>query len=156
MLNLIIILLIYLSLLILIDISPMQKIFILILLYILGSLIMIILDNYYIGLTYIIIYVGAIAILFQFVIMMMNIQSISSSKYNNLLLFLLPLLLPYLLNNDSMILNYLNINWMYSYVKLYTINLVSILLYSGQYIYIFIIGIILWTILIGILGLGKK
>lgn len=64
MLNLIIILLIYLSLLILLDISPIQKIFILILLYILGSLIMLILDNYYLGLTYIIIYVGAIAILF--------------------------------------------------------------------------------------------
>jgi NADH-ubiquinone oxidoreductase chain 6 len=64
MLNIIIILLIYLNILILLEISPIQKIFILILLYILGSLIMIILENNYIGLTYIIIYVGAIAILF--------------------------------------------------------------------------------------------
>lgn len=74
MLNIIIIFLIFFNLLILLNISPLHKIFILILLYLLGSLLMLLLDNYYIGLTYIIIYVGAIAILFLFVLMMMNIQ----------------------------------------------------------------------------------
>lgn len=161
MLNIIIILLIYLSLLILLDISPIQKIFILILLYILGSLLMLILDNYYLGLTYIIIYVGAIAILFQFIIMMMNIQYINQKDQNKnklkLLIFfiIILLLLPYLYNIDTNIYNYLNLQWTYNYIKLYDIHIISIFLYSGYNISILIIGQILWTILIGILGLKK-
>ncbi len=64
MLNTIIILFIIFSIFILLDISPIQKIFLLIIIYILGSLLIILLDNNYLGFTYIIIYVGAIAILF--------------------------------------------------------------------------------------------
>jgi NADH-ubiquinone oxidoreductase chain 6 len=52
--------------------SPFAKIAILILMYILGGIILTYLDFYYLGLTYIIVYVGAIAIIFIFVIMMLD------------------------------------------------------------------------------------
>jgi NADH:ubiquinone oxidoreductase subunit 6 (subunit J) len=58
----------------------MNKIIILILLYLFSSFLFILLDNYFLGLTYIIIYIGAIAILFLFVIMMMNLQDVKLSK----------------------------------------------------------------------------
>nr|QTK22331.1 NADH dehydrogenase subunit 6 [Pneumocystis sp. 'macacae'] len=45
----------------------------------------------YLGLAYIIVYVGAIAMLFIFVIMMLNIQTIERSKDRNLLVYSLPL-----------------------------------------------------------------
>ena len=58
--------------------SPFAKIAILILMYILGGIILTYLDFYYLGLTYIIVYVGAIAIIFIFVIMMLD-----STVYNS-------------------------------------------------------------------------
>ena len=59
--------------------SPFAKIAILILMYILGGIILTYLDYYYLGLTYIIVYVGAIAIIFIFVIMMLD-SNIYESK----------------------------------------------------------------------------
>ena len=81
---------IFLNLLLLYNISPIEKVLLLIILYLLGSLLIIQLNNIYIGLTYIIIYIGAIAILFLFVIMMLNIQYSyvgDDDGYNIFLLF---------------------------------------------------------------------
>lgn len=48
---------------------------ILIIMYLLGGILLTYLDFYYLGLTYIIIYVGAIAIIFLFIIMMIEVQN---------------------------------------------------------------------------------
>ena len=50
--------------------QPITRLALLITVFIMSALILIILDFYFLGLTYVIVYVGAIAILFLFVIMM--------------------------------------------------------------------------------------
>nr|NP_150308.1 NADH dehydrogenase subunit 6 [Spizellomyces punctatus]AAK84237.1 NADH dehydrogenase subunit 6 [Spizellomyces punctatus] len=56
------------------SLNPIHRIAFLILVFLSGSFLMIILDFYFLGLTYIIVYVGAIMILFLFVIMMVQIH----------------------------------------------------------------------------------
>lgn len=51
---------------------PVHRIAVLVLLFLVGSLFYIILDFYFLGLTFMIVYCGAIAILFVFVIMMVG------------------------------------------------------------------------------------
>lgn len=56
-------------------IDPVHRVALQIIVFQAGAFIYTILDYYFLGLTYIIVYVGAIAILFQFVIMMVQINS---------------------------------------------------------------------------------
>ena len=55
--------------------NPVHRIALLVLLFLVGSFIYIILDYYFLGITYIIVYCGAIAIIFLFVIMMVTTPS---------------------------------------------------------------------------------
>ncbi len=89
--------------------------------------------------------------------MMMNIQytSTTSSLIYLIILVMVALLTPYLISENINIYNYFYINYFYNYIKLYDIHLISILLYSGFYSFIYLIGLILWTILLGILGFNK-
>lgn|SRR3982751_2180897 len=64
--------------------NPVHRIAVLVLLFVVGSLFYIILDFYFLGLTYIIVYCGAIAILFVFVIMMVTDLVIVSSVNINI------------------------------------------------------------------------
>lgn len=50
--------------------QPITRLALLITVFIMSALVLIVLDFYFLGLTYVIVYVGAIAILFLFVIMM--------------------------------------------------------------------------------------
>ena len=64
--------------------NPIHRIAAQISIFLTGSFIFIQLDNYFQGLTYIIVYVGAIAILFQFVIMLIEQPSVGSNyEINN-------------------------------------------------------------------------
>ena len=161
--NILILLLQFQSFLILMNISPMNKILILIFIYLFSSFILLILDNYFLGLTYIIVYIGAIAILFLFVIMMMNLQDNLNLNLNRnrnrkllLLLILLLLLLTTTLTLDKNILEYQNINWYYNYIKLYDINIITLLFMNHYNIILILIGLLLWIILIGILNISKS
>ena len=58
------------ALMIVAALNPVHRIALLVLLFLVGSLLYIVLDYYFLGLTYIIVYCGAIAILFVFVIML--------------------------------------------------------------------------------------
>ncbi len=60
--------------------SPILRVTYLCQVFILGSFIFILLDFYFLGLTYIIVYVGAIAILFIFTIMLLNIDLVHSEN----------------------------------------------------------------------------
>jgi NADH:ubiquinone oxidoreductase subunit 6 (subunit J) len=153
------IILIVLSLLGIINtlISPISKIAVLIFMYAIGGIILTYLDFYYLGLTYIIVYVGAIAIIFLFVVMMIIdrnfIQQQSFLSIYFVILFL-GLILPEIIDVNSNILMYLQTDW-YIYYNYFTdIHLLSKILFNGYFLFILIIGIILWTILIGILDLN--
>lgn len=112
MINIMLIFLIICSFFILLDILPILKIFLLIIIYILGSLLMVKLDNPFLGLTYIIIYVGAIAILFLFIIMMMNIQNNNNNNIyrNKFILYILFLFILIFLFFNEILLSYINNN----------------------------------------------
>lgn len=87
--------------------NPIHRIAAQILIFLTGSFIFIQLDNYFQGLTYIIVYVGAIAILFQFVIMLIEQPSVGSSpEINNKIIKDHSSVLTYH-NKKSIILNYL-------------------------------------------------
>ena len=58
------------ALMILAALNPVHRIALLVALFLVGSFLFILLDYYFLGLTYIIVYCGAIAIIFLFVIMM--------------------------------------------------------------------------------------
>ncbi len=63
--------------------NPIHRIAYLILVFQIGAFVLTLLDFYFLGLTYIIVYVGAIAILFLFVIMMVQIPIISTKTESN-------------------------------------------------------------------------
>lgn len=79
------------NLVVLSALNPIHRMVWLIIVFVQGSFIFQLLDFLFIGLTYIIVYVGAIAILFLFVIMMVQIHNITETN----------LQLP--LNNDNVI-----------------------------------------------------
>ena len=65
------------------SLHPVHRMAFLILVFLSGSFLMILLDFYFLGLTYIIVYVGAIMILFLFVIMIiyMNLEYLQVSRW---------------------------------------------------------------------------
>ena len=98
-----------------------------------------------------------------FVIMMMNLQDNLNLNLNRnrnrkllLLLILLLLLLTTTLTLDKNILEYQNINWYYNYIKLYDINIITLLFMNHYNIILILIGLLLWIILIGILNISKS
>ena len=67
--------------------NPIYKILFLILIFLFGSSLFLILDFYFIGLTYFLVYIGAITILFLFIIMMIQLTN-NKTNPNNLILFM--------------------------------------------------------------------
>lgn len=150
-------------------ITPIYQIALLIVLYFIGGILITYFDFYFIGLTYIIIYVGAIAILFIFLIMMIvdnnpNIYMTNTNTNKNILLStsLLPITLLLIYNlyislyhviQFRIISKFMITNWYKNYITLTDINALSIILFNGYHVAILLIGIILLTVLIGILDL---
>ena len=62
------------GLLVVVSKSPINSVIFLVLVYLAGGSIFLLLDQYFIGLTLVIVYVGAIAILFLFTIFMVNVR----------------------------------------------------------------------------------
>lgn len=154
--------------------DPIQKLIALISLFIFSSFIFIILNFFFLGLTYLIVYIGAIAILFLFVIMMVpldnwatekldysgpTLRGVDSNKWVNylyyFLIFLLASALAYsfrlvYLEND-MIFTYFNVNWSDAVQSYTDIHVLAELLYIKWPLIIVLISYILWLILIGVL-----
>lgn len=140
--------------------NPIYKILFLILIFFFGSSLFLILDFYFLGLTYFIVYIGAITILFLFIIMM--IQLTSPKTYTNIeILLMLPLLLLatgliyYLSNNlvPNGIYNYFLNDWFISFISYTDIELMGYLIYLSYPLTLLIISYLLWLILIGILSI---
>lgn len=80
--------------LVIISQSPVESMISLILMFCISGVLLFIFNSEFLGLTFVIIYVGAIAVLFLFIIMMLNIKkTISSSNEKNGLIFLSSLIL---------------------------------------------------------------
>jgi NADH-ubiquinone oxidoreductase chain 6 len=144
--------------------SDLTRVIYLILLYTLGGIYLAYLDLYYVGLTYIIVYVGAIAILFLFILMI--IQTDSTVQLSSFLSVSLPsvtigmglgfifLWLSWVPEGDMIRIMYESNWYKYSYgTCLSDIHNLSILLMGTYNLILLLLGIILWIILIGIIGL---
>ena len=135
-----------------------------------------ILDFYFLGLTYIIVYVGAISILFLFVIMITDTGKTPNSplltnKVSNIygtalsVLFLLLLFSPFtfyfseavslgLESNNSNIQEYYVPSYNSEFLTITDIESLGYILYLGYPIIIVLIGVLLWCVLIGILRIS--
>jgi NADH:ubiquinone oxidoreductase subunit 6 (subunit J) len=136
--------------------SPFAKIALLILMYILGGIILTYLDFYYLGLTYIIVYVGAIAIIFIFVIMMLD-STVYNSKQSYL--FIIAILffihLTQFTPNNNILIPFTPDYFFFTF-HLDDLYVLSRYLFSFLPLSIFIIGCIILSVLIGVLGLGRQ
>lgn len=146
--------------------DPIKKLLSLIALFLFSSFIFLIFNFFFLGLTYLIVYIGAIAILFLFVIMMVpldnwlpNQKQIDwSNKFKFLYyftIFLLASILAYAYKSvsfeNNMIYQYYAVSWSDASYTLTDIQVLAQLLYIKWPIIIVLISYILWLILIGVL-----
>ena len=148
--------------------NPIYKIIYLISLFLFGSSILLVLDFYFLGLTYFIVYIGAITILFLFVIMMVQISNptthnIITSKNKTsqgvlpifqitiTLITLMIILRDTSFYNTESIYNYFYNEWSNESITLTDIELFGELIYLSYPLTLILISYLLWLILIGIL-----
>ena len=132
--------------------NPIYKILFLILIFFFGSSLFLILDFYFLGLTYFIVYIGAITILFLFIIMMiqLTVYTVWSLAPFIMSLFLLPMYQTYGLPELG-IYNFFMIDWFILFITYTDIELMGYLIYLSYPFTLLIISFLLWLILIGIL-----
>jgi NADH-ubiquinone oxidoreductase chain 6 len=148
--------------------DPIKKLLALISLFIFSSFIFILLNFFFLGLTYLIVYIGAIAILFLFVIMMVPLDNWATDKLHHshshnsahslgtyFAIFFLASALAYSFRLNTMgfdlIFAYFNINWSDAVQSYSDIHVLAELLYIKWPLIIVLISYILWLILIGVL-----
>lgn len=146
--------------------DPIRKLISLISLFLFSTFIFLLTNFFFLGLTYLIVYVGAIAILFLFVIMMVpldnwlpskkHIDWVNKNKYfYYILIFFLAILLAYSFKliaiENNMILSYYDLEWA-NIIHYHTdIQVFGELLYIKWPLITVLISILLWLILIAVL-----
>jgi len=150
------------------SVDYMTKLALLIMIFFMSGFIYLILDLRFLGLTYIIVYVGAISILFLFVIKMTQAGR-SPQLLNNkdkifridfFIIFLSMIFLAFYnkQNNympNDFIFNYFSSSYSSDFLTKTDIESFAYLLYLGMPLIIVLIGILLWCILIGILRISQ-
>lgn len=146
--------------------DPIRKLLSLISLFLFSTFLFLILNFFFLGLTYLIVYIGAIAILFLFVIMMVPLDNWLPNKkqidwVNNykffyyFTIFFLASILAYSYKifsfDNSMIYNYYSVNWTDAVQTSTDIQILAELLYIKWPLIIVLVSYILWLILIGVL-----
>lgn len=146
--------------------NPIHSILFLVCVFILSSVLLFCLEVEFLGLSFILIYVGAIAILFLFVVMMLDLK-INDKLFNRLeydlvtyfliFFFFLELVLPFSsFNSFTQDLNYSSfywINWSSQIETFTNIQAVGQVLYSHYFIFFLLAGFILFVSIIGSLML---
>ncbi len=131
------------------NVTQLNKVLLLICIYLLGAIYLIQLNSYFVALSYIIVYIGAIAILFLFIIMIYNSTSKGRVINQNYQLISGPILLLSLAAPTTTTLTLSS-----SLLKLNNqldIQSLSIIMFNGWPLIIILIGILLTSCLIGIL-----
>lgn len=130
-----------------------------ILLELVGAQLILLLGQNFLGLTYIIVYIGALAIQFLFVIMMLKPSHIPSlPPYLSLLLVLIYFIFPYFTSiNDSHLTNIITPNWTNSFQEQTDIESMGYMIYVSYPLILVYVGISQLLVLIGIIiVLGYK
>jgi len=146
--------------------NPIHSILFLVCVFISSSVLLFCLEVEFLGLSFILIYVGAIAILFLFVVMMLDLK-INDKLFNRLeydlvtyfliFFFFIELVLPFSsFNSFTQDLNYSSFYWVNwsSQIETFTnIQAVGQVLYSHYFIFFLLAGFILFVSIIGSLML---
>lgn len=136
--------------------NPIYKILFLIFIFFFGSCLFLILDFYFLGLTYFIVYIGAIIILFLFIIMMIELTNEKIHK-NNKYLIILPFFIFWTIWQFNFsfedIYSFFINDWFISFISYTDIELMGYLIYLNYPLILLIISYLLWLILIGILSI---
>jgi len=173
LINLLCFLLIITALMVLLSKNSINSIFFLILCFINSTNLLIINNIEYLAILFIIIYVGAIAILFLFVIMLLNIKTINLKNNNNfidnlLILLLILFLISFQFFKFSFISSikltefYLDltslkfIDWSLKYNNLNAFNILGDYLYNFYYLEIILAGFLLFIPMIGAITINTK
>jgi NADH-quinone oxidoreductase subunit J len=147
--------------------NPIHSVFALIRLFIRSTRLLFTLQADYLRILLLVVYVGAIAVLFLFVIMMLHLNIIHN-RYNNNLLRYLPIgiiiaflfILNFLNISNEWVdsINELNNNFIISYASLsiHSINIFRDTLYSKYYVFFIIRSLILFVAMIGAIVLARE
>jgi NADH-quinone oxidoreductase subunit J len=150
--------------------NPLHSILLLTLIFLLTSILLFCLSAEFLALSFVIIYAGAIAILFLFIIMMLNIKkdnnTISFLKYTAVISLIFSYAFPrwfFIPLNNSFIefdflsnINYIWLNWFDEIEFFSNINTIGQVLYTNYFIYFLIAGFILFVGILGALSLTIK
>lgn len=143
--------------------NTIYSIFLLVFLFVLSSGLLFLIESEFIALIFLIIYVGAISVLFLFVILMLDLKTNKSSNnkyfYNALILIFFFSVVILILNifsinyySNSFLFNF-NVNWFYKIECLTDLSLIGQILYTHYVIQFLILGIILILAIIGVVSL---
>lgn len=177
LINLLCFLLIITALMVLLSKNSINSIFFLILCFLNSTNILIINNIEYLAILFIIIYVGAIAILFLFVIMLLNIKTINLQNKNNILdnlliLFAIVILIIFQINFINNNFNFVSslkitefyidftavkfIDWSLKYNNLNAFNVLGDYLYNYYYLEIILASFLLFIPMIGAITINVK
>jgi NADH:ubiquinone oxidoreductase subunit 6 (subunit J) len=155
------------SLFIVAGINSIYSIFLLVFNFALSTGLLFLLESEFMALIFIIIYVGAISVLFLFVIIMLDLKTQTSFKniykffpFNNLLVFLfLFSIFTVIYNNynknfyyNNFLFNF-NINWLYKLDYITDLNLLGQILYTHYVVQFLMLGMILLLAVLGAVAL---
>jgi NADH-quinone oxidoreductase subunit J len=159
--------LLFSSLLIVLEINSVYSILLLVLAFVLASSLLLLLECEFMALIFVIIYVGAISVLFLFVIIMLNLKTTNSLKdlvkylpTNNFLALVFSLeILIIILESfkpnyyfNSLLFNF-NVNWLYKLDYITDLKALGQILYTHYVFQFLIVGMILLIAIIGAVAL---
>jgi NADH-quinone oxidoreductase subunit J len=144
--------------------NPVHSVLSLISVFLLASILLFCLNVEFLALSFVIIYVGAIAILFLFIVMMLDIKigdtSFDFLKYGSLsyflsFIFILEIILPIISLNYSVggLTDYTWINWFNELDFVTNVQAIGQLLYTYYFVFLLVAGLILFVSVVGALML---
>ena len=144
-------------------VNPIQALLWLVMVFLLAGIVLIELGSEFLAILIFLIYVGAIAVLFLFVIMLLNIRKVELYNYYinykpilifiSFIFFLEIFFVIWIKNDQQNIIEYMKVDYLWINSLYYTSNIevIGILLFDVYYYYFFLLSLILLTALLGTL-----
>lgn len=113
------------------DIPLLNKILLFIIIYIVGAYHLSLLDQYFLAISYVIVYIGAIAILFIFIIMICSSNDSNQESYIYPILFgIVFVLLP----TENSLYTIMSLNYLISATPIHDIINLSVIIFNSWYV----------------------
>ncbi len=153
------------------SINPINAVLFLISTFLSTAMILFMLNVEFLAMILIIIYVGAIAVLFLFIVMMLNIKKLEKDNFTYLTigsiilfffslyplsLYLNPLWLNSYFNDTNFIYSYASYNMLDESLRLFTLRQLGVILFYEKPLYILLAGFILLLAVIGSIYLTNE